>query len=339
MPPLVSLVIVNWNGLHFLTECWAAVQAQTYTPIEVIVVDNGSTDGSLEWLAAQTPAPHVIRNAANQGFARANNQGIQRAHGAYVALLNNDAFPEPGWLAALVATAEAAPLVGMVASLMVFADQTEVVQSAGICVDRCGVSWDCAGGELAAAQGVMPRPVFGPSAGAALYRRDMLDALGGFDEGFFAYLEDVDLAWRARWLGWQARLAPAARVRHVHSGTGRQGSDFKTYHLARNKYRLLFKNYPLPQLLWYAPLIVFYDWLSLVNSLVSQRTLSGLRGRFAGVTSMAHALRRRRVVQGGAAVSARSIFALLDPVAAPWQVGRRYRHLAARPAAPVTARP
>ncbi len=339
MPPLVSLVIVNWNGLHYLTECWAAVQAQTYAPVEVILVDNGSTDGSLEWLAAQSPAPQVIRNTANQGFARANNQGIRQARGTYVALLNNDAYPEPNWLAALVAAAEADPQVGMVGSLMVFADAPEVVQSAGICVDRCGVSWDCAGGESAAAQGLTPRAVFGPSAGAALYRRDMLAALGGFDEGFFAYLEDVDLAWRARWLGWRALLVPAARVRHVHSGTGRQGSAFKTYYLARNKYQMLLKNYPLPQLLLYAPLIAFYDWLSLLNSLLSQRTLSGLRGRFAGMTCIAHVLRRRRTGQGRAQVSGQSIFELLEPVAAPWQVGRRYRHLAARPAAPRPARP
>lgn len=329
MPPLVSLVIVNWNGLHFLPECWAALRAQTYAPVEIIVVDNGSTDGSLGWLAAQTPAPQVIRNATNRGFAAANNQGIRLAQGQYVALLNNDAYPEPGWLAALVAAAEADPQVGLVGSLMVFADDPEVVQSAGVCVDRCGVTWDCAGGEPAAAQGLTPRPVFGPSAGAALYRRDLLTALGGFDETFFAYLEDVDLAWRARWLGWQALLVPAARVRHVHSGTGREGSAFKTYYLARNKYRLLLKNYPLPQLFRYAPLIALYDALSLLNSLVRQRTLSGLRGRLVGLASCAHPLRQRRALPP-APEAGRAVFNLLAPVAAPWQVGRRYRHLAAR---------
>jgi len=330
VPPLVSLVIVNWNGLRFLPECWAALRAQTYPAVEVIVVDNGSTDGSLAWLAEQVPAPQVIRNGFNRGFAAANNQGIRQAQGQYVALLNNDAYPEPGWLAALVAAAEADPQVGLVGSLMVFADQPEIVQSAGVCVDRCGVTWDCAGGEPAAAQGALPRPAFGPSAGAALYRRELLVALGGFDEAFFAYLEDVDLAWRARWLGWQALLVPAARVRHVYSGTGRQGSAFKTYYLARNKYRLLLKNYPLPHLLAYAPLIALYDTLSLLNSLIRQRTLSGLWGRLAGLAALPAALRQRRAVQGGARAGRRAVFSLLAPVAAPWRVGRRYRHLAAR---------
>jgi len=327
MPPTVSIVIVNWNGLHFLKECWAALAAQTYAPVEVIVVDNASTDGSLEWLAAQTPAPQLIRNAANRGFAASNNQGLALARGAYVALLNNDAYPDPGWLAALVAAAEANPTVGMFASLMVFADRPEVVQSAGICLDRCGITWDCAGGQPAAAQSQTPSAVFGPSAGAALYRRELLATLGGFDEGFFAYLEDVDLAWRARWLGWSALLVPAARVRHVASGTGRQGSAFKTYYLAQNKVRMLLKNYPMPHLLLYAPLIALYDALSLANSLLAQRTLSGLRGRLAGWRALGQVLRQRRAVQGGRRATKAEVFALLAPVAAPWQVARRYRHL------------
>jgi GT2 family glycosyltransferase len=335
VPPLVSIVIVNWNGLHFLKECWPALAAQTYAPVEVIVVDNGSTDGSLDWLAEQAPAPNVICNSQNRGFAAANNQGIQQARGPYVALLNNDAYPEPGWLAALVAAAEADARVGMVASLMVLANQPEIVQSAGICLDRSGVAWDCAGGEPVAAQGVDPRPVFGPSAGAALYRRELLAALGGFDEAFFAYLEDVDLAWRARWLGWQALLVPGARVRHVHSGTGRQGSAFKTYYLAQNKLRLLLKNYPSPYLILYAPIIALYDWLSLLNSLAGQRTLSGLRGRLAGWRALGQVLSQRYSVQAAKRVSGRAALAWLAPVAAPWTVQRRYRHLAARQPASV----
>lgn len=335
MPPTVSIVIVNWNGLRFLKECWPALAAQTYAPVELIVVDNASTDGSREWLQAQsfapqTPAVQVVCNAANRGFAAANNQGLAVARGAYVALLNNDAYPDPGWLAALVAAAEANPQAGMFASLMVFADRPDVVQSAGIGLDRCGVAWDIAGGEPASAQGQTLRAVFGPSAGAALYRRELLNALGGFDERFFAYLEDVDLAWRARWLGWGALLVPAARVRHVHSGTGRQGSAFKTYYLARNKIHMLLKNYPLPHLLLYAPLIALYDLLSLANSLFAQRPLSGLRGRLAGWRSLGSVLRQRRLVQGGARVSTAEVFKQLAPVAAPWQVARRYRHLDGR---------
>ena len=330
MPPLVSIVIVNWNGLRFLPECWAALRAQTYAPVEVIVVDNGSTDGSLAWLAAQTPAPRLIVNAANRGFAAANNQGLAAAQGQYVALLNNDAYPEPGWLAALVAAAEADSAIGMAGGLLVFADRPEVVQSAGICVDRCGVTWDAAGGQPTDQQGAALRAGFGPSAGAALYRRAMLAALGGFDEAFFAYLEDVDLAWRARRAGWQAALVPSARVRHVHSGTGRQGSDFKTFYLARNKYRLLVKNYPWPYWVLYAPLIVAYDLLSLVNSLVTQRTLAGLRGRLAGLRGLGAALRARRAAQTQARTSGWAVFKLLAPVAAPWRVAERYAHLEPR---------
>ncbi|MCC7359659.1 MAG: glycosyltransferase family 2 protein [Anaerolineales bacterium] len=330
MPPLVSVVIVTWNGLRFLPECWAALRAQTYAPIEVIVVDNGSTDGSGQWLAVQTPAPRVIVNAGNRGFAAANNQGLAAARGEYVALLNNDAYPEPGWLAALVAAAEADPGVGLLGGLLLFADRPHIVQSAGICVDRCGITWDAAGGELAAQQGDQPRPSFGPSAGAALYRRELLAALGGFDEAFFAYLEDVDLAWRARRAGWRAVLVPSARVKHVHSGTGRQGSALKTFYLARNKYRLLVKNYPWPYWVLSAPLIGLYDLLSLADSLLNQRTLAGLRGRLAGLRGLGAALRARRAAQAAAHTSGWAVLRLLAPAAAPWRVRRRYAHLERR---------
>jgi GT2 family glycosyltransferase len=331
-PALVSVVIVNWNGQPLLERCLAALDAQTYADREVIVVDNGSTDASLAWLAECQPAVRLLRNDHNRGFAAANNQGIRAARGRYVALLNNDAFATPGWLAALVAAAEAHPRAGMVASLMLFADRPSMVNSAGICVDRFGVSWDRAGGAPAADPESAIVPVFGASAGAALYRREMLAELDGFDEDFFAYLEDVDLAWRARWLGWQAVLAPAARVLHIASATSREGSAFKTHCLARNKLLLLLKNYPAPQLWRYAPALVLYDLLSLANSLLIQRTLAGLRGRLEAVPLFGRALRRRRQLQSTRRASPDEVFAALAAPAWPWQVQRRYQHLY-RPAA------
>jgi GT2 family glycosyltransferase len=210
---------------------------------------------------------------------------------------------------------------------MLFADRPHLVNSAGVCVDRFGVTWDCSGGELAASLGGEVMPVFGACAGAALYRREMLLALGGLDETYFIYLEDVDLAWRARWLGWEAVFAPAARVRHVHSGTTRQGSTFKTYLLARNKIQLLLANYPMPHLLLLAPLLLFYDFFSLLNSLFLQRTVSGLRGRLAGWAALGHALRVRRRTLSARVASPAQIFALLAAPVLPWRVPRRYAHL------------
>ena len=325
--PTVSVVIVNWNGRRFLPRCLESLGAQTFPPSEIILVDNGSTDSSAAWVREHSPHVCLILNDRNVGFAAANNQGIRAASGEFVALLNNDAFPEPGWLAALVAAAQSNPRVGSVASLMLFADRPEVVNSAGVSVDRCGVTWDRAGGEPASSQGTAIVPVFGASAGAALYRRSMLLALDGLNEAYFIYLEDVDLAWRARWMGWEAVLAPAARVLHVHSGTTRQGSAFKTYLLARNKIHMLLTNYPWPHLLLLGPLLLLYDNLSLAQTLFGQRSLAGLRGRLAGWATASQALRARRRVQAARRASARVVFAALAPAEWPWRVPRRYAHL------------
>ena len=327
MPPLISVVVANWNGRLYLEKCLASLAAQTYPAVEIIVVDNGSSDGSAAWISEHFATVQVIANPTNRGFAVANNQGIAASRGLFVALLNNDAWAEPGWLAGLYAAAEQEARVGMVASLMLSAARPELVDSTGICVDRCGISWDRGGGQSAAAWMSGPFEVFGACAGAALYRREMLDEVGGFDEDFFAYLEDVDLAWRARWLGWQARYAPAARVYHLHSGTGGEGSAFKTYWLARNKIKLLLKDYPWSYGWAFAPLIWLYDSLSLFNTILGQRTLSGLRGRLAGWRAAGNAIHQRRSLKSAARQSDADIFRLLAPLTSPWKVWRRYEHL------------
>jgi GT2 family glycosyltransferase len=155
----------------------------------------------------------------------------------------------------------------------------------------------------------------------------MLVEMGGFDEDYFAYLEDVDLAWRARWLGWQAVLAPAARVLHLASATSREGSAFKTFYLSRNKLLLLLKNYPLSHLWRCVPGVLLYDLLSLANSLFAQRTLAGLGGRLSAAPLLARALRRRRQLRAARRASAAEVAAALAAPAWPWQVQRRYQHL------------
>jgi len=328
MPPLVSVVIANWNGRCYMEKCLASLNAQTYPSLEIIVVDNGSADGSRDWLVEHYPAVQVIANKENRGFAVANNQGISRSRGVYVALLNNDAWAEPDWLSCLVAAVEQDPNIGMAASLMLLADQPERVDSAGACVDRFGISWDRLSGEPAAASAASPAPVFGASAGAALYRRQLLDQTAGFDEDFFNYLEDVDLAWRALWLGWRAVYEPAARVYHVHSGTSGAGSAFKTYWLARNKIGLILKNYPRPQLWYYWPLILLYDGLSLGAALLAPQRWSALRGRLDGWRLLGRTLAKRRALQAMARVPAAEVFRRLAPPATPWQVRHRFQHRA-----------
>ena len=138
--PEILVVIPTWNGRHLLDGCLAALGAQTCRDFEIVVVDNGSTDGTVAWLQEHRPDVRVIANAENRGFAAAVNQGIRASNSRYVVTLNNDAEPDPGWLAALVAAADSDPSVGMCASKMLFAERPLIINSTGICVDRAGIA-------------------------------------------------------------------------------------------------------------------------------------------------------------------------------------------------------
>jgi GT2 family glycosyltransferase len=316
-----SVIIVNWNGRRYLEDCLRSVLAQTYDAFEVILVDNGSTDGSAEWAGATFPQVRLIRNQTNRGFAAANNQAIRATDSEFVALLNNDTVVEPGWLQALVKVMETRATIGMCASKMLLASQPDTVDSAGIAIDRAGIAWGITG---SAADLDRPRPVFGASGGAALYRRAMLDEIGLFDEDFFAYLEDVDLAWRAQWAGWEAIYAPEAVVYHVHSGTSRTIPHFKSRLLGRNKIWLLCKNYPFPQLLWNLPLILWYEGMSLTYALVQRRFASALLGRLEALGKAPRMIAKRK--QMPIRVTANSIYRQLRPAEGPIAVLARYAH-------------
>jgi GT2 family glycosyltransferase len=329
MPPKVSLVIPNWNGLHHLRTCLDAALAQTVSSCEVILVDNGSTDGSADFVAANYLQVTVLRREENLGFAAATNLGIRSSQGEYVATLNNDTQAEPTWLEGLVEAMDSAADVGMCASKLLFYDHRDVVNSAGIAVDKVGIAWDRDGGATDSAGDLRPREVFGPCAGAALYRRAMLDQIGLFDEDFFSYLEDVDLAWRGQAVGWRCLYVPSARVYHVHSATGQEGSPLKNRLLGRNKCWTIVKNYPWPQWLAYAPLILAYDLLAMAWGLVSRRDWSVAAGRLEALRALPAVLRKRRAIQASTGYSARLAFAMLSSVEPPWSVQRRYRHLLA----------
>lgn len=276
--PTASIIITNWNGKKWLTGCLTALAAQTFTDFEIILVDDGSSDGSAAWVRAHFPTVTVIEQAEHLGFAGANNLGIRQATGQYIVTLNNDTHPEPTWLGALIAGVDA-PDVGTVAALTLVWDTPTLVDSAGIAVDWAGFGWNRGWRESVAAHET-PLDIFGPCAAAALYRKSMLDDIGLFDEDYYTYYEDVDLAWRAQRAGWQCRYVPTARVLHHHSATGGRASPRKIYLLSRNKLWTLVKNYRALDFLWAWPLILVTDAMSAVYQLVRTRTLAPLRGRW-----------------------------------------------------------
>jgi GT2 family glycosyltransferase len=321
-----SIIIPNWNGLRHLQTCLSAVLQQTYPSYQVVLVDDGSTDGSSQFVAENFPQVRILRSERNLGFTGATNLGMRSTEGQYVAILNNDTQVEPNWLEELVRAIESGPRTGMAASKLLFHDRRDMINSAGIAVDRVGIAWDRCGGDRDRAE-TQPYDVFGPSGGAALYRRAMLDEVGLFDEDYFIYLEDVDLAWRGQAAGWRCAYVPTARVYHVHSATMQEGSPFKNYLLGRNKWWTIFKDYPHPQLLIYLPLILAYDLMAVGFGLVTRRDVHGLRGRLAALKTLPTLYRKRRALQTGSHYSPHLAYACLDPVESPWDVRQRYKHL------------
>jgi len=247
--PKVSIVIVNWNGRRFLEKCLASVFGQTYRDYDVILVDNGSSDGSAEYVETSFPLARVIRLDRNYGFAAANNAGIAEAlkdrEVRYVAALNNDTEVEPRWLEELVKAAEMHEEVGSLAPKILFDRPRNVICCTGICIYRDCDATERGRLEVDRGQYEEQEEVFGPTAASALFRRRMLEEVGLFDDDYFAYYEDVDLAWRARLAGWKCLYVPTAVVYHVLGGTSRQFAAFKAYYMERNRIWNLLKLLPL----------------------------------------------------------------------------------------------
>ncbi len=339
--PETAVIILNWNGARLLPDCLSALAAQSYRDFELWLVDNGSIDGSHvllddlertlqpEWLSHPFPRPvRLIRNSDNVGFAAGNNQAMWLSRSRYVVALNNDAIAHGDWLGQLVETARAGGRsIGMVASTMLFSHRPDLVASAGISVHADGVALDRAPGKSSAGlERAGTRPVFGPSGGAALYTAAMLHDVGLFDERFFSYLEDADLAWRARSRGWRALHNPHARVRHEYSATGGHNSAFKRRLLARNRVWLLYKNMPTALMQRYAPLIARYDGLALLNALATGDRPS-LKGRMEGLSSLGRFTESRRKVLSSARLHPDELRYLLAPALSPRRVLRYRRRI------------
>jgi len=258
----VSAVVVNYGQrdlLHACLQSLAEAFERAGEPHETIVVDNASQDDSVEMIRREHPTVRLVELSTNSGFAGGVAEGIRAARGEWVFCLNNDATVESGGVAELLRVADgAAADVGSIAALMVFADRPDIINSAGIEVDRLGVAWDRHLGEPVVQSETTVTEVFGASAGAALYRRSMLEQVP-FEESFFAYLEDVDVAWRARMRGWRSLLAPTAVVLHEFSATARHGSSLKYYWSGRNRVRVLARNATTRQLIRNGLMMLAFD--------------------------------------------------------------------------------
>jgi GT2 family glycosyltransferase len=289
----VSVVIPNYNGIRWLPGCLDALAAQTFRDQEVLLIDNGSTDGSVALLRDRYPRVRLVALERNTGFSPAVNLGIRAAGGEYVALLNVDTVARPGWLAALVrALDESRPETGAVASKMLSLDDDGRIDDAGDALSWAGAAEKRGHGEPAH-RFTERDEVFSVCAGAALYRRSFLDAVGGFDERFFAYLEDIDLCLRGRLLGYRYVFEPAAEVLHKGHGSELPRADYVRL-VTRNRVTLFAKCVPWPLLLKHLPQLL-YGQLYFV--IAYRRPLASLAGYLSLLPCLAHIGRERRRVQ------------------------------------------
>jgi GT2 family glycosyltransferase len=244
--PFVSVVVVNYNGKAYLEDCLRALRAQTYPADrrEVILVDNGSADGSAAFVRERFPEVRVLELTSNRGFAGGNNAGIQAARGECIALLNNDTQVERRWLEALVEALQRDARAGGVASKILLKAEPGTLQSAGLNLYRDGRGGDRGFRQVDQGQFDQASEVFGACGASVLLRRALLDDVGLLDERFFVYYEDLDLAWRARLRGWRFWYAPNSVVHHVHCGTSGEWSPFFLYHVERNRVFVSLKNAP-----------------------------------------------------------------------------------------------
>lgn len=329
-PGLVSAVIVNWNGAHLLPDCLRSLRAQTHRPLEVIVVDNGSSDGSLQ-LLEQEPDLKLIRNTANLGFAAASNQGIAASGGEYVLLLNEDVVLEPDYVARLVAALQADPRRGSATGKLlreVGHGQPSVIDSAGHLMYRCLWAVNRGQGQPDGPDFDSAEEVFGVCAAAALYRRATLEdvALEGeiLDETFFSYLEDVDLDWRAQLRGWKAWYEPSAVARHLRSGAGLRGSTRIQRHVLKNRLLLMVKNDGGGGLWRRLPAVAAFTAAKLGQLLLTRP--SALLGLVDFCRALPAALRKRRLVQKSRLRAPKELEGWFAPVW-PWRRTRGLRHL------------
>ena len=311
--PFISVIVPNWNGASYLVGCLQSLRSQSYSSFEVLVVDNGSTDGSDRMVAERFPEFHLVPLESNRGFAAAVNEGIRRAAGDLIALLNNDAEAEQGWLSALAEASVLHPEAGFFACKILLYDRRDVIHSAGDLYSKDGVPGNRGVWQKDMGQFDQEEYVLGACGAASAWRRSLFDDVGLFDESLFIYCEDVDLSLRAQLRGHRCLYLPGARVYHRLSATG--GGEIASYYCGRNFIAVAVKNMPSGVLRdhWW-PLIRIQARFALhsMRHIRERAARARLRGQAAGLLEIPRRLHQRRAIQRGRRVSDLYVLSLLS---------------------------
>lgn len=315
-PPRVSVIIPHWNGRAHLDDCLTALRRQTFRDFEIILVDNGSIDGSQAYVRDFYPEVRLIELGENRGFTGACNAGYAAARGEFVCLLNNDTEADPNWLAAVVDAFDRRPRVGIVAGKLLLFDRRDHFHAAGDYYRVNGLPGNRGVWQADRGQYDREEPVFGACGAAAAYRRAMLAETGFLDDAFYFSCEDIDLAWRAHLAGWEVLYVPRAIVYHKLKASGGSGV-IGSYHDGRNFLYVIWKNYPAGLLRRHAGDILRAQWRISREALAAWRGAAArarLRGQLAGLMGVIKMLPARRRIQAARRVDDLTLAARLTQV-------------------------
>jgi GT2 family glycosyltransferase len=311
--PAVLVVVVNYNGGALLSRAVAAMKRQTFTDYRLVVVDNASSDDSLRLMQTDHPGVEVLRAGSNLGFAAANNLAVRRYSGSrWIALLNPDAFPEPDWLQNLVKAAQDRPDVAAFASRTVDARDAALLDGAGDAYHLSGRYWRRGHHCRAADHYLQRQEIFSACAAAALYARRAWDEVGGLDEEFFCYGEDIDLGFRLQLAGYKCLYVADAVAAHYGSAVTGERSRFSTYHGQRNLVWVYVKNMP-PALFWLLlPCHLLMNIAALIGCALRGQAGVALQAKFDAMRGLGRNWAKRRSIQRARKVAAPDIAKLLE---------------------------
>lgn len=317
----VTVIIVNWNSGALLAECLRHLESQTIQPKKIVIVDNLSSDNSLNDLKCASNVT-ISQMGANLGFAAANNYSIQKCDTEFVILLNPDAFPNSDWLEKLIFFAQSHPDIAAFGSRQLRDNDFEILDGIGDSYHMSGLVWRTGYGSPDLSNTRIPSEIFSPCAAAALYRTKILQSLDGFDEDFFCYVEDVDLGFRLRLAGHKAMYVAEAMVRHVGSAsTGGRGSDFSVYHGHRNLVWTYVKNMPGVLFWLLLPLHLLLNIITIAVFSSRGQASVILRAKRDALYGLPHAWKKRKRIQEKRIANVRDIWRVLDKQLIPKKRG------------------
>jgi GT2 family glycosyltransferase len=319
--PEISVIVVNWNGKHFLETCLSALRQQIFRDFEIILVDNGSQDGSAEYVRSNFSEVRLLALSENRGFTGGNIAGWEQSRGDLIILLNNDTEADPHWLDEIHKANLEFPQMGSFASKMLLFDQRDRIDNCGFDLTVLGLPIDRGRGETDGPAWAVAAKVFGACGGAATYRRSMLEDVGFLDNDFFMTFEDVDLAFRCQLRGYECMLVPGAIVYHYYRATMAKYPARQSFFSQRNIELVYLKNMPLGLIVRSLPQRLLYQLGGVIFCLKQGVGLSVLKAKLDAIRQLPRSISKRRTILNRRTIRDDQLRSLLrrDWLAAKWK--------------------